>query len=458
MKRFRGTAALLLCLLALLAGAKAEEPRGLRLEVTCGAETLPSLSGDALAAARAGLAALRLRLFAGEDRARMTLLYGDGETLLDVCTQGKKIWFPLSGSAYEAPKDALALLTGSTPDIPEVCLLPGRWPAMAARMFGALEAAKPGKAVQKTATVKNAAAAASRVEYALTGEEMTALWPVLLKEMEPDILAVLGDATGAALNGLIFSGDWSVKRLLDADGQDMGIQASGKGGPEGDIRKITLQYGFTEKKGGHFSLSAPAVKGKNTFKLTCDLKISAKSEKTSYTLDGSYTRKLGAEAASAEWEGKMQRSPGEAGEEWAGSLMVSANFGQKAVYTLRPTLTRDETGLHGDVRVQKKQGKTETLDVTLHLALSEETGEMPPVPAVVNRLTGLTDEQAAQVLSGETQGLSRALLRWLGTLPPETRTQFTHQLHGENWLTRQESIPPLTENTEDPWTVKEDEE
>lgn len=454
MKRFRVSAALLLCLMVLFAGARAEEPRGLRLELTCDAETLPSLSGDALAAAREGLAALRLRLTAGEDRARMTLLYGDNETLLDVCSQGEMIWFPLSGNAYMTDKDAL---TGSTPDIPEVYLLPGRYPAVAAKMFGALEAVKPGKAVQKSTTVKNAAAAASRAEYALTGEEMTALRPALLKEMEPDITAVLGEAAGAVLDGLTFSGDWSVKRLLDADGQDMGIQATGKGGPEGDIRKITLQYGFTENKGGHFSLSAPAVKGKNTFKLVCDLKISAKSEKTSYTLDGSYTRKLGEEAASAEWEGKLQITPSETGEEWAGSLMISSNFGQKAVYTLRPQLTRDETGLHGDVRVQKKQGKTETLDVTLHLMLSEETGEMPPVPAVVNRLTGLSDETAAQVLSGEMQGLSRALLRWLGALPPETRTQLTHQLHGENWLTRQESVPPLTEITEDPWTVKEDE-
>ena len=441
MKKYRLPMALL-CLLALCFGAMAEgmpPGNGLRLEMTCDAETLPSLTGDALEAARTGLAGLRLTLAAGSDHGRVTLTGQAGETLLDLCVQenGGLLWFPQTGHVYEAEA-----LTGVSGGIPASYRLPALYPDAAKKAFAALGEAAPGKEVTKRTTVKNAAAAPSGVKYSLTAEEMTALWPSLWAALALMMEETVGASRWAALEPLAFSGDWSVLRLLDAEGRDMGVQASGKAGLGEDQRKVTLKYGFTENKGGSFSLSAPAVKGKNTLKLSCNVKITEKKGTVTYTLDGAYTRKLNGESVSAEGEGKLQRAAVPEGAQWTGSVTMNLNAGEKVTYTLRPTLTRDENGLRGDVTVRKKQGKKETLVVTLRLALTAETEEMPPVPE------GVMPWPGDAVMTEEGQDMYRALVGWLGSLPQETRTLLTFQMHGDEWLTRRQSVPPLAEMPE----------
>lgn len=466
MREFR-IAAAVMCLLALCFGAAAEEPPGQavpvpgggwRLEMTCDAETLPALTGDALAAAQTGLAGLGLRLTAGEDHSRLTVTGPAGETLLDICvleqTGGELIYFPQTGHAYEADANALSRWTGASGEVPEAYRLPSLYPAAAAPAFAVLEQAATGKAVTKSTAVKNAAAAPSGAKYTLTAEEMTALWPSLWAALRPAADEAIGSSAWAAMERLSFTGDWSVQRLLDAAGRDMGVLASGKAGLLEDQRKVTLKYGFTEGKGGSFSLSAPAVKGKNTLKIVCNVKITEKNGKSAYTLDGSYTRRQNGETVSAEGEGKLQGAAVPEGMQWTGSVTLNLNAGEKATYTLRPTLTRDESGLRGEMSVRKKQGKQETLDVTLHLSLAAETEAMPPVPGDAVPWTEDT------FLAAEGQGLYRALVRWIGALPTETRTRLTFQLHGDEWLTRRQSVP-LTEiafeNTpDDDWPVEEE--
>ena len=396
--------------------------------------------------------AARLTVRSGKDQAQLVQIAMQGVPVFAVSMQqteeGTVTAFSLFGGAYltaDGQKDALTLLSGAEEawDLPDPLAAYRLYAAVAPELYPLLAAYTTPRRVQDSTSVKNALSSPSYENYVFKDGELNEIWPQLLDALLPAVRGALRDwpawqgAADAILKEAVFSGECRFKRLLDKNGGDMGLQFTGQveAGASGK-RKITLFGGFTPGRGGSFSLSLPAVSGKNTLKISFGGRLTETDSQNTLTFDGAYTRTLNGATDAAEMEGTLKNAVKGGGESWSGKITVTETKEKvKTVWTLTPDITAQNGALTGSVTVQQKVGSSIRAKARLHLTLEPaEAGTVPDTMAVALDLRLLNEASARARVLGEMAPLSRLLLRLMGKLTQEQRTLLTHELRTDGWM------------------------
>lgn len=490
-KQWRGAlAAMLALLMGMLPAAQAEFSPGyesimageaIRLTLSGRLDQAAALSEESLAVVNAWLNRLQLTLSSGETEtanwARASAAY-DGKSLLSIATVTETdqtvTVFEHAGTAYRtAPDqpDALSLLAGASDGLPRLELLPDAYAQGAQALYACLAEKTTPKHTKASTSIRNATASAAYENYILKADEMNAAWPEILAQLWPMLEPALQNMPNeretlqTLLSSLVFSGECRFKRFLDKEGGDMGLQFTGNAAQGEDKRKATLFGGFTPDKGGYVSLALPAVKGKNNTKLTVSWKLTEKSGQHTLTLEAQYTNTLNGETKTAALNVNLKNTVKNGGEAWTGTITwASQEPGEnRRQWQLKPTLTLDGNGLHGDVAVQRKEKNKVDLKATLSLSLTACDVVFPETSAAVD-LRGMDDVAARTAVSGEMQPLTLALARLMAALPEESRSLLLHDLRTDAWMNGPTAgldgtLPETKSGKETPstdWIVKED--
>lgn len=377
--------------------------------------------------------------------------------------------FEQTGTAYMTSleqQDALSLLTGAEDGLPRLDLLPAAYTQGAEALYTCLEEKTAGKRTKGSTSIRNATASTAYITYILPGDAMNAAWPEILDCIWPMLeptLEEMPEKRGevlTVLSELVFSGECRFKRFLDKEDGDMGLQFTGNAAWEEDKRKVTLFGGFTPNKGGYLSLSMPAVSGKNKMKLTVSWKETEKNGQHTLTLEADYTSTLNGKSQTAAMDASLKNTVKNETESWTGtvSLETSAEDG-KQQWQLKPTLTLDQSGLHGEIAAQKKVESKIKLKATLTLALTDLDAEMPVLNSA-NDLRGMDEPAALNILNQELQPLGQALAHLMTALPEESRSLLLHDLRTDAWMNAPTvgldgSTPDLKGEKND-WIVEEE--
>ena len=440
---------LLMCLWMLAASAGAET--ALQLTVTGKVTESSRLSDEGLNALNTVLSRLMIRQTAFPDGERAELVI-HGKEMWSVERRVEEdgtvvVFSDMQGyRTAENEPDALMLLSGTGRDMHIPLFAPDAYEKCAGDVYDLLlTVAEPVQQKSSTA-VQNAASSPRYDRYTLTAEQMNDLWPWMVAAVQPhfDQDGGEGDAWQAAAQ-VVFTGDVRIKRLYDGAGKDLGIQLTGNGEVLGTERKISLLLGYTKGKGGSFTLSAKALKGKDNLKINASLKEKIKDETITYTLNCDYTHALQGETQSGEFALTLQQI----GDAWNGKAVWKQ--GNKTL-TAEGDVLHNNAGLQGKITITSK-GKKKIL-FGAELTLQTENVQMPEkAPVPMKNLSGMSQESARTILYPEDMTLMRALVYLLGDLPEETRWHLTHELRTDSWYTGDE-VPVINEAEQ--WIVEED--
>ena len=455
--------AALLCALSILCSAvgalaefspryeKMKQGEGMILELQGTYSSLAKLSSQSLETVNGWLAKMKITAASARDGsvAQTTVFSGDQEVfsaLTQRLADGNVTFFRPSGGAYQTgsrQKDALALLAGEETHL----YLPGDLIAFyqeaAKALFPVLGAKTTVKSYKTRTTIKNALPSAAYENYVLKAEEMNALWPEIRAAIQPALQGALTDQPGllgrleALLGALQFSGECRIKRFLDKEKGDMGLQFTGVAARGEDARKITLFGGFTPGRGGYVSFSAPAVKGKNTLKVTLGGRLTEnKSGLRTLTLEGTFSRTFDKVSTAASLNGTLKNTVKNEDETWTGRLTWTETKNKvKTAYTFTPDLIFTQEGLQGKVTVQRKTGGRTDMKAVVNLSLKEGAPEAGQENVKILDLSKMEEANARAAVQGELAGPAALVARLMNGLSEEERALLTHELRTDGWMT-----------------------
>lgn len=457
--------------------AALDKETGVTLTLSAQAESLKPLSASSLETVNRFLADAALTLAARETeqglltRAEWT---SGGETVFALTRQDRRngtltVFSPSGGAYLTAPggRDALALLTGTEWEIPDWTGLPGAYRRLAPALYDQLKAYAEPRLTREGTSIKNAQSAAAYETYLLKGGAMNEAWPDVVKTLLPIVSETLAGQsaeyarTETLLRALEFAGDLRVKRFLDKEGGDMGLQVTGQAGLPGDLRKVTLFGGFTMGRGGYLSLALPAVSGKNTLRLTLGGKLTEKNNTRTLSIEGSYSRNQDGRATAASLEASFKNVMQDGSETWSGkaTLAITENK-RKTTWTAVPRLTFTDAGLSGAVNVQKKEGSALSIQAALQVSLTPGAHIALPEGTATRDLRWTSESKAQAAVAGELPALSRLVAGWMARLPEEERVLLTHDLRTDAWMNGPAAPVPAQDANEYPenlWSVEEEE-
>ena len=439
-------------------------------------ESLPPLGAQSLEIVNGWLDGLEFSASAGQNTS--IRIVKDGESLLSASVNRQAGYtltaFQPSGSAYltdPAGPDALTLITGEDFSLPDVTALPSLYRMAAPSLFAALEKYVTPKTVKEATSIKNASAAASYVNYLFQDGKLNEAWPDVLAVLLPLLRETLSDQPGlyaeaeGLLTALEFSGECRFKRFLDKEGNDLGLQFTGKAAKDGDNRKVTLFGGYTEGKGGYVSLTLAGIGSKNSLKANFGVKLTAKKNVNTLTAEGSLDRVMDGKTTAYTLNASLKNEVKEDSEHWTGKITVTGTENKvKTTWTLTPDLIFDENGLEGDADVQRKTGSSVTLKARTHIRLTSAGEDTFPAAFSAKDLRGLTEERARMAVLSELAPLTGALISLTADLTESERTLLLHELRTDEWMNGA-SVPiqttekqPAAADADDSWVVEEDEQ
>ena len=450
--------------------AQLQQQNEVVLALTVQIDTLSPLSENSLALFNDFLNQSEIRL-AAQGKHDAVSIWQNGKALLEIIRIHQADYtltgFSTSQSAYltnPGGKDALALLTDTPYALPDFSALPQVYAALAAELYPFLAQTVSPKASQTTTSIKNANASASYVNYTLKADQMNQIWPNLLEMLLPLIRDALAEQSEwyqeaeTLLRNLVFSGECRFKRFLDKSKGDMGLQFTGNAQKGDDIRKVTLFGGYTPGKGGYISLSLPAVKGNNNFKISFTGKLTSKENVNTLSFESTYLRTLGEESASFTLEGTLKNTIKNGDENWNGKITLNTKTnGVSAIWTITPALVFTDAGLQGEIALQKKDDNSTQLKGTIFLKTLADQPFPTPSQMAAQDLRPLSETSARAVVAQEMLPLSRMLYQMMAQLPEESRALLTHDLRTDAWMNG-ESVPVIPQSPKDLWILDEDDE
>ena len=416
------------------------------LEISGKLESLSPLGKESLEIVNGWLEGLVFRASAGKN-AGMEITK-DGESLISAFVERQAGYtltaFQPSGSVYltdPAKPDALRLITGKDVSLPDLSVLPSMYAEAVPGLYAALEKYVTPKNVKEATSVKNASSSASYVNYLFPDGKLNEAWPDVLEAILPCLKEALKEQPSLyaemekVLSALEFSGECRFKRLLDKEGNDMGLQFTGKAAKDEDKRKVTLFGGWTPDKGGYFSMNLTGIGSKNSLKATWGVKMTAKKNTATLAVDGTLDRVLNGKTTAYTLSASLKNVLSEESEHWTGKITYTATENrEKTIWTLTPDLTFDENGLAGDADVQRKTDAKVTLKAKVHVSLTGAPAEERPAAQSAKDLRGLTEEKARVTVLSELAPLTGALASLTADLPEKAKTLLLHELRTDEWM------------------------
>ena len=447
-----------------------DQGQAMALDIRATLDNWSALSPDSLAAMQEALnsAALRLQTHkaAGQSASNMTLthdsaaLYQINESvdadhrLMELLPQGARY---ASGPA-QTPLD---LLTGAGPAIPWENLLKAGFRTAfldsLQQIYALLEPFQ--KSAPHSTSIKNVGIASTRLEYALTREEWTALWPRIEKLLNDALEPWLGQIPTQATAALRFEDDGVLKRFTMDGGMDLGWQFSGKlSFGQDDTRRVTLFGGFRQDKGLYVSLKAPAVKGRNDLAFSLSVKQNAEESKRSLQADYVFTSRRDGIRLSAKGLINLESADVPDGERISGSIRLDSTQtpGQtmRRRFTVKPELLFSDGRLFGTLTLARELGNAADLALELHLLLKPAEAVFSPAEEGAKDLGALTPDELRKEQDRFLQLLLDPLKGFLLKLPQRQRMQLLHDM-GRVLRTRGDSVPPLPEEVIGPYIVSD---
>ena len=424
----------------------------LELTVTGHVTESSTLSDEGLRVLNQVLSRLTIRqtVFSDGERAELTIdqnavwaverrVDDAGTVVIFSDTQGYK-------TAADEP-DALMLLSGMGREVHIPLFAPDAYEKSAAEGYALLQMVAEPVPQKGSATVQNAAASPRYDRYTLTAEQMNGLWPGIVAAAQPFFDQDGGQKEHFQAAACIeFIGDVRVKRLYDAAGQDMGVQITGNGVLLGTERKITLLMGYTKGKGGSFTLSAKAIKGKDSLKINATLKEKSRDGENNYVLSCDYSHIFQGETESGTFMLDLLEKP----DGWSGQ--AAWQQGNKSL-TVEGDMLDTLAGMQGTVYITSKEKKKVLFRAEVML-MAEQGQEPERMDVPVMDLSGMTQGQARAALHPQEMILMRALVYLLNDLPDDDRWLLTHELRTDHWHSGSD-VPVV--NEEEQWIVEEDE-
>lgn len=443
------------------------------LEISGYLDSLSPLGGQSLKIVNGWLEGLTLRVSAGKNGGME--ITKNGESLLSAFVERHDRYtltaFLPSGSAYltdPAGPDALKLITGEDVRLADPTVLTALYSGAAPGLYAALDQYATPKKVKESTSIKNASAAQSYMNYQFTDGKLNEAWPDILEAILPYIKEALKEQPGRyaetekLLSSLTFSGECRFKRFLDKEGNDMGLQFTGRAESGGDTRKVTLFGGWTPGKGGYVSLNLTGIGSNNSLKASFGMKLLTKKNETTLTAEGSLKRVLDGKTTAYTLDVSMKNEAGAENEHWTGKISYTG-VENKIVntWTLKPDLTFGENGLEGDISVQRKTGSDITLKAKLHIHMAEAAEQSRLSALSAKDLRGMTEENARVAVLPELAPLTGALASLTADLNEKERTLLLHELRTDEWMNGAAVPVPDTaaqpDDADGTWAVEEDE-
>lgn len=449
---------------------------GMTLEASGQLESLSKLGKQSLEIVNGWLDGLVFRVASGNTLSAVIEKNGENLVSAFVNRQGSYTLtaFQPSGNVYltdPAGPDALTLITGKDMSLPDVSALPALYKNAAPSLYAALEKYATPKTVKEATSIKNASAASSYVNYLFPDGKLNEAWPDVLEAVLPCLKEALSDHPGwyaeaeKLLSALEFSGECRFKRFLDKEGNDLGLQFTGKAAKDGDNRKVTLFGGYTEGKGGYVSLTLAGVGSKNSLKASFGVKLTAKKNVNTLTAEGSLDRVMDKKTTAYTLNASLKNEVKEESEHWTGKVTVTGTENKvKTTWTLTPDLIFDDSGLEGEVAAQRKTGSNVTMKAKVHARLAAAVEEDRPAALSAKDLRGLTEDRARTAVLSELAPLTGALASLTADLTEDERTLLLHELRTDEWMNGA-SVPvqatekqPAAADAGESWVVEEDEQ
>lgn len=426
-------AAFFLCLtLALSCAARAEFSETLDALKTAYAAGSPvtariavsfdSLGGSdgTLAVVNEALSPLEATLTLSKD-SEAVLLTDGGETLLSVAGEGM-------GDAALSPLGAAETLLALYQDV-----LPIFYSELA-------QGGKTTEAV-KSLSIKNVGYAKKQTVYTYTTEEAAALLPILHELLDGRLEELLAntpfrEAFITYFNGMAFADKLVVKRFMDKDGNDMGVQATAKvvNAEGGDKRSVTLFGGYSAGTGAYLSFSCPAVKGDNSLKFVLSAAVKKTSKQATLTASVDVTRRVDKERYTLATDVSLKNKLTD-GETWLGTVKRSESVnGVQTAYTVTPALVLKDGALSGTVKVEKTADKASVYKLTANVSLAPGAEDAFSSARTTLKLAGLTDEEREQALAPVVKQIEGALLARLAAMPEKERMLLLTLLRTDAWM------------------------
>ena len=448
---------------------------GMTIEVSGQLESMSNLSKQSLDIVNGWLDGLVFRAASGKTLS--AAIEKNGESLVSAFVNRQASYtlttFQPSGSVYltdPAGPDALTLITEKDMSLPDVPALPALYKNAAPSLYAALEKYVTPKTVKEATSIKNASAASSYVNYLFPDGKLNEAWPEVLEAVLPCLKEALSGQPGwyaeaeKLLSALEFSGECRFKRFLDKEGNDLGLQFTGKAAKDGDNRKVTLFGGYTEGKGGYVSLTLAGIGSKNSLKASFGVKLTAKKNVNTLTAEGGLDRVMDGKTTAYTLNASLKNEISEENEHWTGKITLTGTENKvKTTWTLMPDLTFGESGLEGDVAMQRKTGSNVTLKAKARVRLTSAGEESVPAALSAKDLRGLTEEKARTAVLSELAPLTGALVSLTADLTANERTLLLHELRTDEWMNGA-SVPvqatekqPAAADADDSWVVEEDE-
>lgn len=228
------------------------------------------------------------------------------------------------------------------------------------------------------------------------------------------------------LDALRFSGRQTIRRLVDAAGQDLGLQWTGSLLLADKAYSLSLLVGWSEA-GATLSLKAPAKRGNDTLEAAFNLSFAA-------GVTGDFSARVRTAALDWRLTGKanlVQKQAPE-GRSFAGSIDARVRTRGKEVqtvdYALAPDLLILEDGFSGVLSLSQTVSGRTPAQVVLVLDRRQAAFPAPATALATLDLQTVGKEETALFQARVKRALVPAFLEMLLSLPKDSRLMLLHDL------------------------------
>ncbi len=397
-----------------------------------------NLSDEAKALLSSLLAPLSLTLSIAPDKEAVALLDG-GEAVLSLQGRG------LAGSSAFTPFLQLKSLFKDTLPL----------------FYERLAQDTEGKESSKSLSIKNVGSVSRQIVYTCDRESAAALLPDLHTLLDAPLETLLTDAPYkdeflTYWQNLGFAGTLTVKRYLDKDGADLGLQITVKAASaDEDQRSVTLYGGYKEGKGAYLSFACPAVKGSNNFQYTLSSKFEETAQKNTWTLTSAVKRKADKKSYSVSAKVSLKNQIKDSEKITGTAETIETKDGVKTTATWTSDLQGDGAALSGTITLKKLNERATVYQMTAAVRLTQGSGESFNSDAETVDLTDLSEEERENALKPAVQKLTNAFIQKLSTLDEKSRSLLTHIFRTDAWMNGAAVPVSETDESSDGWAVDE---
>ncbi len=264
--------------------------------------------------------------------------------------------------------------------------------------------------------------------------------------------AETGESLHAFLAGLVFSGRQQFTLYLDEDGRLLKANYSGQCGPEGDLRKVSLEWRGLRSDFSldEITLKAPAVKGsdKDVLILTRTEKNAAQGgeEGASLQLDLELTSVRNRVKSVLKAAAELQLK-----DRLTGSVTLSTGDGKTfESLVLGPDLClQGADGWDGTLRLQHLVQKETKADLAFSISLTPASGDPSGTAERTVDVSALPEAERESLRQRIRERTASALLRAALLLPQEDLLFLNNELDGEVWQSVLDLLTPVPEGGSD---------